>query len=78
MYRSLVCSYKIKRLTCVYEFLNALKEVRKGIVKGLLSATNWQVTYKSENDLKSFHFACDTWEISHNEGQLTAIVHHET
>lgn len=30
--------------THVYEFLNALKEVRNGILKGLLSAMSWHVT----------------------------------
>jgi len=30
--------------THVYEFLKALNAVRNGIVSGLLSATNWQVT----------------------------------
>jgi hypothetical protein len=34
-----------------YEFLKALKDVRKGIVRGLLSATSWQVTYRSESVL---------------------------
>jgi hypothetical protein len=33
-----------RRITHVYELLNALKLVRKGIVRGLLSAISWHVT----------------------------------
>lgn len=32
----------------VYWLRKALKAVRNGIVKGLLSATSWHVTYRSE------------------------------